>query len=65
MTAGKDFGTANYPVYPASGGKAALLADLEAQLMRAEPNRDMLFEIVQRLNNTDTSTFSDPTATRT
>lgn len=65
MASGKDFGVANYPIYPNTGGKAALLLDLEAQLMLAAPNRDKLFEITQRLNNTDTSAWSDPTATRT
>lgn len=62
MADGKDFGTANYPVY---ASKAALLTDIEEQLMKAQPNRDMLFHIQQRLNNTNTSTWADPTATRT
>lgn len=62
MAAGKDFGTANYPVYAT---KAALMDDIEAELRKAAPNRDILFQIQQRLNNTDTSTFSDPTYTRT
>lgn len=61
----KPLTTATYPAYPDSGGKAALLADLDEQCRMGTPNRDKLWEITQRLSNTTTSGWSDPTATRT
>lgn len=62
MAAGKDFGTANYPAYAT---KQALMEDIEAELQKAAPNRDILFQIQQRLNNTTTSGWGDPAYTRT
>lgn len=53
--------TTRFPAYPDSGGKAALMADIQNAMKRADWGQ--LQYVLFRLSNTDTSGFNDATAT--
>lgn len=48
-------------LYPVFASKLDFMRAVNEELYGAKPNRDRLFELMNRFGNTDTSTFADPT----